>query len=122
MRVSILFLKAFFIIFVQLMPIWGVLAIIISVAGIFVGMLEGIGWFDGLYFGWVTGTTIGYGDIVPTRPLTKLLCVFIGLVGIVNTGLVVSIAVAAGKSVSEESGLLASIQEQVRDKLADKPD
>lgn len=101
----------------QLTPVWGILAIIISVSGIGVGVLEGIGWRDGLYFGWITGLTIGYGDIVPTRPLTQLLCVIIGLLGIVNTGLIVSLAVIASRAVYTHFGLDENIVKKVKDKL-----
>lgn len=117
MHLSIQFLKIFFTLLLALTPIWGVLAIIISILGIFTGILEGIGWRDGLYFGWITGTTVGYGDIVPTRPLTKFLSIVIGVIGIINTGIIVTIAVTAGKNVIEHEGVIKSIQKKVKTKL-----
>ena len=75
----------------------GILAILVSGLGIWVGIIEGIGWKDGLYFGWITGTTVGYGDITPQHWLSKVLSVIIGLIGIINTGIGVTIAVTAGK-------------------------
>lgn len=116
MQLSIQFLKVFFILLAALTPIWGVLVIIISVLGIFIGVAEGIGWNDGLYFGWITGTTVGYGDIVPTRPLTKFLSIIIGVIGIVNTGIIVTIAVTAGKNVIEHEGMIKNIQKKLRPK------
>ncbi|TKB07660.1 potassium channel family protein [Desulforhopalus sp. IMCC35007] len=97
MRISILFLKAFFKMLIAMTPIWGILAILVSGLGIWVGIIEGIGWKDGLYFGWITGTTVGYGDITPHHWLAKVLSVIIGLIGIINTGIGVTIAVTAGK-------------------------
>ncbi len=48
-----------------------------------------------MYFSFVTGLTIGYGDLAPSMALTKLLAVLIGLLGIVFTGLVAALAVTA---------------------------
>lgn len=113
MKLSILFLKSFGIMLIALAPIWGVLAIIISTLGISIGILEGIGWEEGLYFGWVTGTTVGYGDIAPTRPLTKLLSIVIGIIGITNTGIIVTIAVTAGKHVLDHEGAIPDMWQKV---------
>jgi len=60
-----------------------------------------IAWFerwspgDGVYFTFITGLTIGYGDLVPHQPLSRFLAVLVGLLGTVFTGLVVAIAVRA---------------------------
>jgi Ion channel len=50
---------------------------------------------DGVYFTFVTGLTIGYGDLVPRQPLSRFLAILIGLFGTVVTGLVAAIAVRA---------------------------
>jgi hypothetical protein len=57
---------------------------------------------DGLYFTFVTGLTIGYGDVVPRQPLSRLLAILIGLLGTVLTGLVVAIAVRALQTAAGE--------------------
>ena len=44
--------------------------------------LEGWNWVDSFYFTGITLFTIGYGDIVPTQPLTKVITVFWGFIGI----------------------------------------
>lgn len=45
--------------------------------------LEGWGWLDAVYFCIVTLTTVGFGDLHPTQPLSKLLSIFYILNGIV---------------------------------------
>lgn len=44
--------------------------------------LEGWSWVDSFYFTGVTLTTVGFGDITPTLPLTKVLTVFFAFIGI----------------------------------------
>lgn len=44
--------------------------------------LEGWSWLDSLYFVIVTLATIGYGDLSPTRPITKLITIFFAINGI----------------------------------------
>ena len=58
-------------------------------------LVENIPFSDALYFSFITGLTIGYGDISPATGMGRLLAVLTGLVGILITGLVVAIAVYA---------------------------
>ena len=76
-------------------PILSGLLVLMAALGILVSKLEGWRLSDGLYFSFVTGFTIGYGDLVPKLGSTRLLAVTIGLAGIVLTGLVVAVAVQA---------------------------
>ena len=63
--------------------------------GMMVGYLEGWSMSDATYFTFVTGLTIGYGDLVPVRLGTRLISVVIGLSGILLTGLVAAVGVRA---------------------------
>jgi len=65
------------------------------VLGLVVTWLERWSIGDGLYFTFITGLTIGYGDLVPRQPLSRFLSIMIGLSGTVLTGLVAAIAVYA---------------------------
>lgn len=56
--------------------------LIILVGGGVYSYLESWTIVDGLYFSTVTVTTLGYGDLVPTRPLTKIVTIFFSLSGI----------------------------------------
>ncbi len=75
----------------------GILALIaLMVAGAgAVTLAEKMPFADTLYFAFVTGLTIGYGDIVVKTPVGRLLAILIGLVGILFTGLMVAILVHA---------------------------
>jgi len=77
---------------------WPVLSgiLVIEVAlGLLIGFVEGWSVGDAVYFSFVIGLTIGYGDIVPRQTLTRALAVVIGFGGILLTGLVAGIAVNA---------------------------
>jgi Ion channel len=50
---------------------------------------------DTVYFTFVTGLTIGYGDIVPRQALARALAIGIGISGLFLTGLIAGIAVYA---------------------------
>ena len=63
--------------------------------GLVIGYLEGWGVGDSLYFTFVTGLTIGYGDLTPHRAASRLLAVVIGFSGIVLTALIAAVIVRA---------------------------
>ena len=63
--------------------------------GLLIGHIEGWRIVDALYFTFVTGLTIGYGDLTPRHVVSRLLAVMIGFAGIVLTGLVAAISVEA---------------------------
>ena len=63
--------------------------------GLLVGFLEGWSVGDAIYFTFVTGLTIGYGDVVPRQALGRALAVGIGVCGLFLTGLIAGIAVYA---------------------------
>jgi hypothetical protein len=76
-------------------PILSGLLAIMAVLGITVALLEHWPIGDGLYFAFVSGLTIGYGDLVPKGPLARTLAISIGFTGILLTGLVAAVGVQA---------------------------
>lgn len=77
---------------------WPVLSIILlaQVAlGLLIGFIEGWSVGDALYFTFVTGLTIGYGDVVPRQALARALAIGIGVSGLFLTGVVAAVAVHA---------------------------
>jgi hypothetical protein len=72
----------------------------IGLLGVAVGLIEGWRIQDSLYFSFVTGLTIGYGDLVPKTLISRALAVLIGLCGVLVTALVAAVAVKALTAVS----------------------
>lgn len=91
--------RAFFLaLFRQFRIIWpmvsGILLVMV-VLGLLIGHIEGWKIGDALYFTFVTGLTIGYGDLTPRYLVSRCLAVVIGFSGIVLTGLIAAISVKA---------------------------
>ena len=63
-------------------PIFIYVALFITISAAVFHRLEGWSWLDSFYFVVITFTTIGYGDIVPTLPITKIVTIFVGLNGV----------------------------------------
>jgi hypothetical protein len=76
-------------------PIMSGLLMVMVALGIAIVVLEGWSMRDGIYFAFVSGLTIGYGDIVPTRPLTRVMAIVIGFTGLLLIALVSAVAVRA---------------------------
>lgn len=69
------------------------LAIVVTVLGQIVGKKEGWAPFDGLYWSFITATTVGYGDLRPTKKSSRIIAIVIALVGLVLAGILVAVAV-----------------------------
>jgi hypothetical protein len=74
-------------------PILSILLGLIIVLGLLVGLLEGWSLHESIYFAFVSGLTIGYGDLAPKFLLTRALAILIGLCGVLLTALLAAIAV-----------------------------
>jgi divalent metal cation (Fe/Co/Zn/Cd) transporter len=79
-------------------PIFSGIFLAMIASGLIIGHVEHWRVDEALYFTFVTGLTIGYGDFAPQHLLTRLLAVGIGFAGIVVTGLVAAVAVQALKA------------------------
>lgn len=78
--------------------VWPILTGLVAVQltlGMLVGVLERWSIGDAAYFTFVTGLTIGYGDLVPVRLAARLVAIMIGFTGILLTGLIAALGVRA---------------------------
>src|SRR5438874_862797 len=78
--------------------VWPILSGVLSAMvgpGLLIGWIEGWRVSDALYFTFVTGLTIGYGDLTPRHLVSRFLALLIGFSGIVLTGLVAAVSVKA---------------------------
>jgi voltage-gated potassium channel Kch len=74
-------------------PLFLSLATVIAVLGQLVGKKEGWSRFDSFYWSFITATTVGYGDVRPTKTASRILAIVIALVGLMLTGILVAVAV-----------------------------
>ena len=66
----------------RLISIIIIMAVLLSIGTVTYRHLEKWGWIDSLYFTTTTLTTIGFGDLHPTTPASKLFTVFFVIVGV----------------------------------------
>ena len=76
-------------------PILSALLVLIVPLGLVIGRIEGWSVHESIHFAFVSGLTIGYGDLAPKSLLTRLLAILIGICGVLLTALVAAIAVKA---------------------------
>jgi hypothetical protein len=95
MEFTFKFIHIFFIGIEYAAPLLLALVIAIILLGLVVGAWESWGRLNSIYWAFITATTVGYGDLPPLKPLSKILSVFTALIGIIFTGIIVSLAVNA---------------------------
>ena len=71
------------------------LLVLLAAGGLLISYLEELPVMDGLYFAFITGLTIGYGDLVPHSNIGRLTAVAIGMIGMIFTGVTVAAATRA---------------------------
>ena len=93
MRIFISFSYHFLLIIGRLHAVFlSLIALIVGAAAVFTH-IDKMPFEDALYFSFITGLTIGYGDIVVKTPIGRIIAVLLGLIGIVFTGLMVAAAI-----------------------------
>lgn len=91
MELTAAFLKLFFWLIYIVGPILLLLVSLIVLLGIIVTKLEKWRLYDGLYWAFITATTVGYGDFRPLKKLAKALSILIAILGMMFTGIVISV-------------------------------
>jgi voltage-gated potassium channel len=74
-------------------PLWLTLGTTVTVLGQLAGKKEGWSRFDSFYWSFITATTVGYGDVRPTKRVPRIFAIVIALVGLMLTGILVAVAV-----------------------------
>jgi len=92
---TLTFLKQFGLGLSLTFPLFFSLAALITLLGQAVGMKEGWSRFNSFYWSFITATTVGYGDIRPTKPGSRLIAVLIAFLGHVLSGIIIAIAITA---------------------------
>jgi Ion channel len=86
--------------------VWPILVALLGVMvalGCAVALLEHWSLFEGIYFAFVSGLTIGYGDLAPKAPVARMLAVTIGFVGILLTALIAAVGVQALNATQQQA-------------------
>ena len=84
--------------FTELRIVWPVISallLMMVVLGLIIGLIEGWSVHESIYFAFVSGLTIGYGDFAPHSFATRALAIGIGICGVLLVALVAAIAVKA---------------------------
>jgi len=76
----------------------------ITLLGQMAGTKEGWSRFDSLYWTFITATTVGYGDIRPTKRGSRVFAMFIAFLGLLMTGIVIAVAVHAATLALDKAG------------------
>ena len=116
MEFTIAFVELFFWSIYLVAPLLIFLSFFIILLGQIVCSIEKWGTFDGLYWSFITATTVGYGDIRPLKKVSKALSVAIALVGIMLTGIIIAVTINTASIALEKHGN-DRIIEQMKEKF-----
>jgi voltage-gated potassium channel len=76
---------------------------LIMAGAVAISATEKVSFGKAVYFAFITGLTVGYGDIVPSTAIGQIIAVLLALVGILFTGVVVAVAVQSVRHAWEET-------------------
>lgn len=93
-----------------ILPLFIVIIALISALAIWIGKQEGWPLSDSLYYGFITATTVGYGDFHPIQGRCKYVAIAIALLGLILTGILVAVSVEAVRIVVDNREAISSTQ------------
>ena len=76
----------------------------ILILGGFLTIIEKNSIGDSIYLAFITALTIGYGDITPSTALGKIICIILGMIGIIFMGVIVAASIRALEESSQKGG------------------
>lgn len=86
------FINNFFRCLLHCWSIMLILLFILLIGAIVISKSEGIDFYNSIYFAFITGLTVGYGDITPVTFIGKLFSILIAIVGMIFLGLLIAIS------------------------------
>jgi voltage-gated potassium channel len=89
------FLKQFCIGLWLMLPLLLSLGAAIMLLGQAVARQEGWSRFETFYWSFITATTVGYGDMRPTKSKSRIIAIAIAFIGLTLSGIVIAVAVHA---------------------------
>lgn len=98
MDFSFTFIKIFFIGITMAAPLFMLFMFFIAVIcllGLIIARREQWSRHEGLYYAFITATTVGYGDFAPVKRLSRFYAIIIAFMGLIFTGILVSLSVNA---------------------------
>ena len=90
------------------LPLFLTLSFVIICLALWIGKQETWGKGDSIYFGFITATTVRYGDFHPTKNSSKFLAILISIVGLIMTGILVALSIEAVETVIETHNIILS--------------
>lgn len=96
------FLSHFVLMSWHLRTVYLALLVLILIGSLAISWFEGLPIGTSLYFSFITGFTVGYGDIVPHTGAGRFVAVLLGFIGILFTGVVVAVTVRAVREAWDE--------------------
>lgn len=110
MDFSIYFVQIFFSVLYLALPLLLSMSLLVAILGVIAAYLEGWPVFVGIYWAFITATTVGYGDVRAKRKTARSISVLIAFIGIVFTGITVAIAVESASRAYADHEELPALQ------------
>ena len=85
-----------------LREVLGGLVVLIVIGGVAISYVENFALGESIYFAFITGLSIGYGDITAKTALGQMMSIGIGMIGMILTGITVAIATRTLQEVLKE--------------------
>ncbi len=90
------------------LPLFIAPSLVIICLALWIGKQEKWGKGDSIYFGFITATTVGYGDFHPKKNSSKFAAIMISIVGLIMTGVLVALSLEAVDIVIDAHSLTLS--------------
>ncbi len=97
------FIHVFFRVVWHIRSVFLVIVALIIAGAVVIAVVEKMPIGEAVYFAFITGLTVGYGDVIPTTTVGRIISVYLAFVGVLFTGLVIAVAVRALRDAWEKT-------------------